>query len=247
MYVCMYAHHTDIHAPHQKASVATQPSFRHHSFGRVLHKLWLALLPATQASQASLSLHCAELSHRHLLSTHNASEPFPFALPQGLGVIAQRHRRPCARCLLWTQASPASLALHCAELTHRRLLSTHAEPFPSHCEKGLGVIAQRHRKSFPCPSTPPMHSCPSTSPSPPRQDKCCARWHQSRQRLSLRASTSFAHQRGRISRPQPQPQARPWPVRATRHSAQVGESRRSVAPAICRGCAYYRGACLVGL
>ena len=161
-------------------------------------------------------------------------------------MIAQRHRRPCARCLLWTQASPASLALHCAELTHRRLLSTHAEPFPSHCEKGLGVIAQRHRKSFPCPSTPPMHSCPSTSPSPPRQDKCCARWHQSRQRLSLRASASFAHQRGRISRPQPQPQARPWPVRATRQSAQVGESRRSVAPAICRGCAYYRGACLVG-
>ena len=160
-------------------------------------------------------------------------------------MIAQRHRRPCARCLLWTQASPASLALHCAELTHRRLLSTHAEPFPSHCEKGLGVIAQRHRKSFPCPSTPPMHSCPSTSPSPPRQDKCCARWHQSRQRLSLRASASFAHQRGRISRPQPQPQARPWPVRATRQSAQV-ESRRSVAPAICRGCAYYRGACLVG-
>ena len=160
-------------------------------------------------------------------------------------MIAQRHRRPCARCLLWTQASPASLALHCAELTHRRLLSTHAEPFPSHCEKGLGVIAQRHRKSFPCPSTPPMHSCPSTSPSPPRQDKCCARWHQSRQRLSLRASASFAHQRGRISRPQPQPQARPWPVRATRQSAQVGESRRSVAPAICRGCAYYRGACLI--
>ena len=108
MYVCMYAHHTDIHAPHQKASVATQPSFRHHSFGRVLHKLWLALLPATQASQASLSLHCAELSHRHLLSTHNASEPFPFALPQGLGVIAQRHRRPFAHCPPSTQASQPS-------------------------------------------------------------------------------------------------------------------------------------------
>ena len=105
MYVCMYAHHTDIHAPHQKASVATQPSFRHHSFGRVLHKLWLALLPATQAS---LSLHCAERSHRHLLSTHNASEPCPFALPQGLGVIAQRHRRPFAHCPPSTQASQPS-------------------------------------------------------------------------------------------------------------------------------------------
>ena len=184
MYVCMYAHHTDIHAPHLKASVATQPSFRHHSFGRVLHKLWLALLPATQAS---LSLHCAELSHRHLLSTHNASEPCPFALPQGLGVIAQRHRRPFAHCPPSTQASQPSkpvpspstalseptgacsrfrrtpsparriakgawrdcamprtafrrpLPLHCTGLTHRRLLllSTHAKPFPSHCQRGL--------------------------------------------------------------------------------------------------------------
>ena len=146
MYVCMYAHHTDIHAPHLKASVATQPSFRHHSFGRVLHKLWLALLPATQASQASLSLHCAELSHRHLLSTHNASEPFPFALPQGLGVIAQRHRRPFAHCPPSTQASQPSKPVPSpstalSEPTDPPALAlafdARAKPCPSHCQRGL--------------------------------------------------------------------------------------------------------------